>query len=386
MNIAQVGAKLRGQMVCFSGELSDGLPKVMRRFVAEAVYGICARGSVRLSEIARALDEGISLKKTIDRLCARLAYGGLGRHMTEAVIRDASSRIRDDTLLVVDLSEVVKKYARKMQYLCRVRDGSEGELADGYWACDVVGVEAGAAEVIPLYQELYSTHAPEFKSENDQMLRAVEVLSGHIGHRGIYVLDRGGDRGRILGSLLDGRKRFIIRLKGDRHLRYRGEAVAARVLAERCPLPYAEMVVRQEAAQEKLHRIAYGVRKVRLPGRREQLFLVVVKGFGAEPLMVLTNVGLRSTRQALWWVLEAYVTRWRIEETIRFIKQSYGFEDIRVLTYERVRNLAALVLVGGVLHRGPCGLAGTPGNPSPVCSAGCQAHLRNPSVSLLCLG
>jgi hypothetical protein len=232
-----------------------------------------------------------------------------------------------------------------MQYLCRVRDGSEGELADGYWTCDVVGVEAGAAEVIPLYQELYSTHAPAFKSENDQMLRAVEVLSGHIGHRGIYVLDRGGDRGRILGSVLDGRKRFIIRLKGDRHLRYRGEAVAARVLAERCRLPYAEMVVRQEAAQEKLHRIAYGVRKVRLPGRRERLFLVVVKGFGAEPLMVLTNVGLRSTRQALWWVLEAYVTRWRIEETIRFIKQSYRFEDIRVLTYERVRNLAALVLV-----------------------------------------
>ena len=33
-----------------------------------------------------------------------------------------------------------------------------------------------------------------------------------------------------------------------------------------------------------------------------------------------------------------------MEETIRFIKQSYRLEDLRVLTYERLRNLAALVM------------------------------------------
>jgi len=72
---------------------------------------------------------------------------------------------------------------------------------------------------------------------------------------------------------------------------------------------------------------------------------VVVKGFGAEPMMLLTNVQIGKGREGLWWVLEAYVTRWKVEETIRFIKQSYDLEDIRVLTYERLRNLAALVLV-----------------------------------------
>ena len=90
--------------------------------------------------------------------------------------------------------------------------------------------------------------------------------------------------------------------------------------------------------------MAYGVRKVKIPGRRDRLFLVVVKGFGAESLMLLTNVELRNKRQVLWRMVEAYVTRWRVEETIRFIKQSYELEDIRVLTYERLRNLAALVL------------------------------------------
>jgi len=34
----------------------------------------------------------------------------------------------------------------------------------------------------------------------------------------------------------------------------------------------------------------------------------------------------------------------RMEETIRLIKQSYNLEDVRVLTYERLKNMMALVL------------------------------------------
>jgi hypothetical protein len=47
-----------------------------------------------------------------------------------------------------------------------------------------------------------------------------------------------------------------------------------------------------------------------------------------------------------WLFKEAgkYLTRWLVEETIRFIKQSYQLEDMRVLHYERLRNLAALVM------------------------------------------
>ena len=38
--------------------------------------------------------------------------------------------------------------------------------------------------------------------------------------------------------------------------------------------------------------------------------------------------------------MSAYLSRWRIEEAIRFVKQSYDFEDIRVLSYARLRNMA----------------------------------------------
>jgi len=81
----------------FLGKLSLGLPKVMRRFVAEAMYGIAAKGSVRLSEIARILEEPIAMKKTVGRLSSRLAYVRLGDHVTDRIIDDASSRITEDT-------------------------------------------------------------------------------------------------------------------------------------------------------------------------------------------------------------------------------------------------------------------------------------------------
>jgi hypothetical protein len=47
--------------------------------------------------------------------------------------------------------------------------------------------------------------------------------------------------------------------------------------------------------------------------------------------------------KAAAWIVQIYLTRWKIEETFRFVKQSYNLEDIRVLSYQRWRNLVLLV-------------------------------------------
>jgi len=96
------------------GELSAGLPKVSRRSVAEMIFGIQARGSVRLTEVGRALCEGIPLKKTEERLCRQLGREHLDDHLQRRLIEQAAARIEEDTLLVMDLSDVTKKYARKI--------------------------------------------------------------------------------------------------------------------------------------------------------------------------------------------------------------------------------------------------------------------------------
>jgi hypothetical protein len=74
--------------------------------------------------------------------------------------------MRDDTLLIIDPTDISKKYAKHMQYLSKVGDGSTGQIRDGYWVCSVVGAHVDSDEIIPLYHHLYSAEASEFISEN----------------------------------------------------------------------------------------------------------------------------------------------------------------------------------------------------------------------------
>jgi len=103
-------------------------------------------------------------------------------------------------------------------------------------------------------------------------------------------------------------------------------------------------IIKIQDGQEKTYDLRYGVEAIRLLGREEQLHLVVVAGFGEESLLLLTNAleGARDS-QSLWWIAQIYLTRWKIEETFRFIKQSYNLEDIRVMKYQRLKNLVVLV-------------------------------------------
>lgn len=47
---------------------------------------------------------------------------------------------------------------------------------------------------------------------------------------------------------------------------------------------------------------------------------------------------------ALWQLVEGYITRWRIEDTIRHVKQSYGLEDIRLFKYDKIKAMASVLL------------------------------------------
>ncbi len=80
------------------------------------------------------------------------------------------------------------------------------------------------------------------------------------------------------------------------------------------------------------------------PGAKNPLNMVVIKGFGDKPMMLLTSLKITSNEKDLWFIISSYLKRWSIEETIRFIKQTYELENIRVLKYVRLKNMMALLL------------------------------------------
>jgi hypothetical protein len=343
MDYSRIARKLRDRIAGFSGELSRGLPKVSGRFVREMVYGIQASQSVVLTKIARTLEEPISLKKLQERLSRQLLRQGLGQKIQKNLLKMGSGLVGKDTLLILDPSDIRKKYAKKMEYLGTVRDGSENELGNGYWTCNVVATEIDGSTIIPLVGELYSTEAPEFISENKKILTVMDLVSSATKKRGIWVLDRGGDRRKLMIPMLEKGYRFLIRLIGHRRLVWAGKEVLADDLAKDCPVLYAETVVNLNDGKEKVYHIEFGYRVVHFPDRDENLGFVVVRGFGQEPMMLLTTEPLRKSRKVLWRLVRAYIRRWAIEETIRYIKQSYELEDVRVLNYRSLQNILPLV-------------------------------------------
>jgi len=345
MHLAQTALRLREQMCSFLGNLPVG--KTARRFALEALYGIQQSQSLMLSRIARALNEQIPLIKTENRLSRQAARPGLDQAVEKFVIDQGAARIGKRTLLVIDPSDLAKPYAEKMEYLARVRDGSKGELANGYWLCQVVGVECGGQQIVPLANRLWSQKAPDFRSENAQILSCVRAVARRVGpDRGIWVMDRGGDRMNLFRAFLRMHLHFIVRLVGNRDLIYNGRSCRAERIAEECPTPYAETIWREKKdGTEQAITLQFGYREVRLPGFTRPLWLLVVRGWGEKPLLILTTEPLRKNRSVLWWVIEAYLTRWRIEDTLRFAKQSYALEDVRVLGYQSLKNMMAMALL-----------------------------------------
>jgi hypothetical protein len=311
MQDSKLRSRLKAQLTKFSSELCEGLSRPLEKFVGQMLFGIQASQEVKLSNIARSLKEEIPLIKTEDRLSRNLRAVELQTELTPQLAKIASQRITAGTVLCPDLSDIRKEYARKMEYLATVHDGSTGEMHPGYWLCDITGAEMNGSEIVPLYQKMYSAEAEEFVSENAEMLAGIDLVRSHTQGRGIWAVDRGGDRKKLLEPLLDRHERFVIRSTGKRFVVDRKNIKrSVAELGAHCRLRYQARIVKIQDGQEKSYDLRYGVEPIRLVGRDERLHLVVVAGFGEEPMLLLTNAleGARDS-QSLWWIAQIYLMR-----------------------------------------------------------------------------
>jgi hypothetical protein len=340
---SKIAGKIKSQISRFAHKVSGDFKKPLRKFLVQMLYGIQASKDVKLSNIARSLNEEIALIKTENRLSRNLGRMDLTERINRNLMAEGGKRIKQETVIALDLSDLDKRYAQKMEYLALVRDGSSGETkSNGYWLMDVLGADVEGEDLIPLYGELYSQEAEGFRSENRQILNAIDRVMEAIGQKGVWAIDRGGDRSRLLKGFFERKLRFVVRLVGQRDLILdKGQKRNALKIAWGCHCPQQREVTIEKEGESKKKIISVGHLKVKLPFDKQTLSLVVVKGFGEKPMMLLTNVNVKSL--GVMRVLEIYLTRWKCEESYRFIKQAYQLEDVRVLSYTALRNMMVLV-------------------------------------------
>ena len=241
-------AGIKAQMSKYSGIISKDFSKAKKRLVKELVYGIQASKDVKLSNVSRALNEEMALIKTEDRLSRNLDDVDFTEGINEQICRLGSNKVLEDMVIAIDLGDIRKKYADKMEYLCGIHDGSEHKVGNGYWLCKAVAADVEHKNVIPLYLEAYSQEALGFKSENDQLFKVIDTVSTHTGSKGIWAIDRGGDRRKLFDKFLvkGNEKRFVIRLSKKRDLAHKGILKNCHEMAKYLPCNYKATLIKYE--------------------------------------------------------------------------------------------------------------------------------------------
>lgn len=341
-NYSILSSNLKRGLLRFSEAISTGLTRPEFKFVSQMLYGMLCKQSCHLSNIARALDEPITLKKTIDRLSRNLSAFRKGPNLLANYVKKVKGSISERSILIIDDSDVVKPCSKKMEAMHLVRDGSTGGYGMGYHTLAVTALTPDHKAPVGVYTRVYSAAEDGFVSADDETLKALRFIRKHFKRNNIRAFDRGYDANVYYEELIDHKEKFVIRATKNRSVIYRGETINILQVAEQFKGKYK---LRFKKKNSKQVDCKISIAPIRLCCRpNEELNLVVCRNLGQDPMMLITNMKSEDDRLAVT-VTKVYLMRWKIEEFYGFKKQQFAFEDFRVRSLNSIRNLDLLLTI-----------------------------------------
>lgn len=320
------------------------MKRPQEKFVHQMIYGILAGNKLHLSEIARALKESITLKKTIDRLSKNLhAFDGKDSvmHNYLGLVRQ---QVKDDyAVIIIDNSDIVKPASTKLEALSEIRDGSTGEITQGYLTIEAAVLSEKGKMPLPVYEKVFSAAEKGFISETHENLCCLQSLTENFSSRCVRTLDRGFDANEYYRYFLKHGERFVIRAKKNRNVIYGGQTCNIMDVALRYKGAYRMDFKDKKGRTIRCKMSCIPVRLCEFPSR--ELVLAVVYGFGEEPMLLLSSLKMQEKKKLCHIITKVYLLRWRIEEYFRFKKQQFELEDLRVMSLQSIRNLNLLAML-----------------------------------------
>ncbi len=341
--------RFKAQSNKFSGIIAKSLSAPKQKLVKQLIYGIQASKDVKLSNIGRALQEDIPLIKTEDRLSRNLGDEDFTTCINHEILRLGDDKITDAMVIAIDPGDIMKPYAKAMENLCGIWDGSEGEAAKGYHLCQVTAANLEHNKVVPLYCEAYSSEEPGYTNSTDKVIKIIDTVIGYTKTNGTWAIDRMGDNNDIINHFTKRKLGFVTRLKLNRWICMKNKKggeieVQTERMDRHMKLNHKAQITKIEDGKESVINITFGITSVTLPGIEETFNAIVVKGFGQQPMILLTNKEANiHDSKSIYQIVEIYLTRWKCDECYRYIKQSYNLEDLRVRSYCSIRNLTVMV-------------------------------------------
>jgi hypothetical protein len=337
-----VSKEIRRRLYAFAAGVARPFSDSRRqRFLKDMISGLLIAGHVHLSKVARAISAGDADIHGVEK---RLSIHLASEHWDMSPVADellgrSAKMVTEDTLITADLTDLAKPYARTMEGLGRVHDGSDPgkRIVPGYMVFEAY-VRVGKWQMFPLVLEPLKTYSGAPTSENAEISAHVLRIHGATGGKGTWVLDRGFDRDELMLPWLRRQVAFVIRQRGDRHV----------VLADGRRLAVTALATELQptAWPRRWPKAGYTTcQDVWLPEDAEHALRLVVhwQKPDAEPLMLLASpAALRPARRAEWFV-KAYRKRWGVEDATWGIKQRLTMENFLVRSWRSIRRLLWLV-------------------------------------------
>jgi len=314
----------------FIAHLTNQLSKPKTKFVSQILCGVLFSENLILTNVASKVPHPGRLTAIAKRFRRHLADGISSlKPLWFNYLRLVHRRLDVDNLFIVDLSDIAKPYAKKMENLSLVRDGDKGCLVNGYWCMEVYCRDKNGI-IWPLILWPYSLEAEGQLSENAQILSILSQLDEYFGEGfGIWVFDRGFDRLNLIEPFLASKRHFIIRQRGDRTV----------VLSNGVHIILRDLV--EHLFAESRSWLVY--KKLYLPDIDKPLYVVAYQRQGYEqPIILLTDMVAENKDLALG-VRNRYAKRWvGCETSVQFLKSQIGIERFAVRRYRSMQRLIFL--------------------------------------------
>lgn len=338
----------------FMYQFQESYTKPEFKAIRDITRGILSSGSVIVNQIAKDLNEKTTVKKTAERCYRNLRHRNLHERLSAQIIEQQCRRFDNETLIIVDESDIVKKSATRMEGLNIVRDGSTGAHDSlGYDLLNIVAYikQNNGYKMLPVSSDLFSDSL-EADALSNILYDRIDEITISSGNKGVFVFDRGFDSRDLIEHLVSNDNSFIIRGVGKRN-----------VIIDHLELPFVQVcksiqMLYRHPGVSKDKWFECGIKRVSIrthPHPKKNAPSVDVW------LVQACHRNNRDKRQGYFYflcdfpyqnlneeeiihkVLSGYKLRWLIEQAHRQIKQDFGWEAMQLMSYTGLKNLNSIL-------------------------------------------
>jgi len=337
----------------FIDTVSKGYSKPVRNFFNDMITGICGTGKPSLHNIAKYTPDNTSTKKTSERLYRNILRENLAEDIEDILTELIRPQVTNDTLFIVDDSDIAKPYAKSMEGCAKVHNGSESKSTNGYLLMNIFALltKQDGYSLLPASSILFS---PSIELDSAKQVLQDKIVDQQIAFRnkGTYVFDRGYDDRKLIDFLVENGVSFVIRGMGRRAIREGMDEKNFKEEVDKMKFKYKFCGLRKG---EELHCATQriGVRTDDHPSKKAnsvEISLVAVRKYRngsrkGKDFYLLCNFDdpHMSEQDLIAKAIDIYRKRWAIEEVHRQVKQSMKWESMRLKTYRGMKNLNAFM-------------------------------------------